>query len=100
MRDRSASWSHPVIVLAVFVALLVVTGWLYTVVPTGFSRTRSRLFHQYYSSTRGGFAELHQRYHASGGNRTAEAAGNAATFAIGGFDFNGGFIGEGVILLA
>jgi len=29
-----------VIVLAVFVALLVLTGWLYTVVPTGFLPTK------------------------------------------------------------
>jgi len=66
-----------VIVLAVFVALLVLTGWLYTVVP-GFLPTKIKAISSVLFKQRG-FAELHQRY-PSGGNRTAEAAGNASNF--------------------
>jgi len=52
-----------VIVLAVFVALLVVTGWLYTVVPTDFPNEDQGYFISIIQAPEG-FAE-HQRYHAS-----------------------------------
>jgi len=42
-----------VIVLAVFVALLVLTGWLYTVVPTGFLPTKIKAISSVFKHQKG-----------------------------------------------
>ncbi len=88
-----------VIVIAVFVALLVLTGWLYTVVPTGFLPNEDQ----------GYFISIIQAPEGASLNYTNDIMRRVetellklpetrATFAIGGFDFNGGFIGnKGVI---
>ena len=82
-----------VIALAAFVALLVLTGWLYTRVPTGFLPDEDQ----------GYFITILQGPEGSSLNYTdnvmrrletelLKLPETRATFAIGGFDFNGGFI--------
>ena len=88
-----------VLTLAGFVALLVLTGWLYTRVPTGFLPDEDQ----------GYFITILQGPEGSSLNYTdnvmrrletelLKLPETRATFAIGGFDFNGGFISnKGVI---
>lgn len=88
-----------VVVIAVFVALLVLTGWLYTRVPTGFLPDEDQ----------GYFITIIQAPEGASLNYTSDIMQRLetellklpetrATFAIGGFDFNGGFIAnKGVI---
>ena len=87
------------VVIGVFVALLVVTGWLYTRVPTGFLPDEDQ----------GYFITIVQGPEGASLNYTSDIVHRLetellklpetrATFAIGGFDFNGGFIAnKGVI---
>jgi len=64
-----------VIVLAVFV--LVLTGWLYTVVPTGFLPTKIKAISSVLFTPEGllNTNDIMRRW-----NRTTEAAGNASNF--------------------
>ena len=87
------------VVIGAFVALLVVTGWLYTQVPTGFLPDEDQ----------GYFITIVQGPEGASLNYTSDVMRRVeaellklpetrATFAIGGFDFNGGFIAnKGVI---
>jgi len=83
-----------VIVLAV-VALLVVTGWLY--VPTGFPEQIKAISSVLFKASLNYTNDIMRRVE----TELLKLPETRQLFAIGGFDFNGGFIGsKGVILLA
>jgi HAE1 family hydrophobic/amphiphilic exporter-1 len=103
LRDRYRSTLESLnhmkpLVLAGFVALLVVTGWLYRIRALGlFARGRSGLLHHHRSSTRGVSLNYTSDVMGRVEEDILELPGVRATFAVGGFGFGSDTVNNGVI---